>query len=501
MKLVTAVVKPHKWEDVRTALEAVGVTGMTVSEVNGYGRQKGHTEVYRGAEYDIALVPKIRIEIVVDDEEADDGRRRDHQRRAHRPDRGRQGLGAAGRVGGAGAHRRPRLRGPLARRLTAAERAARTAAADRACVAAYDGSGGPEAGMALVAVGGYGRAELAPHSDLDVVLVHDEGVDPAAVAAEVWYPLWDDGARLDHSVRSLPEMTTAADADVRVASGLLDVRHVAGDPHLALRLRTTVLAQWRRGARDPAARAAPARDARHQLVGELAHLSVPDLKEAEGGLRDATMLRALVATWLVDVPHTDLERSRQALLDVRDVVHELAGRATDRVAPELWADLAARLGLDDDRAAQRQVREIGRRLTHLSRLTWRRVDGVLARPAPSPRERRPGWSRSPPASRWRAGRWCSTAGPGPPTTRRCSCARPPRPPSATSCSHRSPRPGWRARAPRCPTRGPTRPGTCSCGCSRPAPDCCRCGRRSRRPARSPRCCPSGSGSGCCRTPR
>ena len=58
MKLVTAVIKPHKWEDVRAALEAVGVTGMTVSEVSGYGRQKGHTEVYRGAEYDIALVPE-----------------------------------------------------------------------------------------------------------------------------------------------------------------------------------------------------------------------------------------------------------------------------------------------------------------------------------------------------------------------------------------------------------------------------------------------------------
>ena len=67
MKLVTAVIKPHKWEDVRSALEMVGVTGMTVSEVSGYGRQKGHTEVYRGAEYDIALVPKIRLEIVVDD--------------------------------------------------------------------------------------------------------------------------------------------------------------------------------------------------------------------------------------------------------------------------------------------------------------------------------------------------------------------------------------------------------------------------------------------------
>ena len=71
MKLVTAVVKPHKWEDVRVSLESVGVTGMTVSEVSGYGRQKGHTEVYRGAEYDIALVPKVRLEIVVDDADVD----------------------------------------------------------------------------------------------------------------------------------------------------------------------------------------------------------------------------------------------------------------------------------------------------------------------------------------------------------------------------------------------------------------------------------------------
>ncbi len=72
MKLVTAVIKPHKWEEVRASLETFGVTGMTVSEVSGYGRQKGHTEVYRGAEYDIALVPKIRIEIVVDDADVDD---------------------------------------------------------------------------------------------------------------------------------------------------------------------------------------------------------------------------------------------------------------------------------------------------------------------------------------------------------------------------------------------------------------------------------------------
>ena len=118
MKLVTAVIKPHKWEDVRAALETFGVTGMTVSEVSGYGRQKGHTEVYRGAEYDIALVPKIRIEIVVDDADADDVV---DAIVAQRAQTGRIGDGkvwvAPGRDGGAGPHRRPRRR----RDLTPAE--------------------------------------------------------------------------------------------------------------------------------------------------------------------------------------------------------------------------------------------------------------------------------------------------------------------------------------------------------------------------------------------
>jgi [protein-PII] uridylyltransferase len=117
-------------------------------------------------------------------------------------------------------------------------------------------------------------------------------------------------------------------------------------------------------------------------MGELAHLSVPDLKESEGGLRDATVLRALVATWLVDVPHVDLERSRRTMLDVRDALHDIAGRATDRVVPEMWDDLGDALQLSGGAIdAQRYVRELGRRLTHLSRLTWRRVDGVLARPS------------------------------------------------------------------------------------------------------------------------
>ncbi|HEY7483750.1 MAG TPA: P-II family nitrogen regulator [Streptosporangiaceae bacterium] len=72
MKLITAVIKPFKLDDVKAALETFGVRGLTVSEASGYGRQKGHTEVYRGAEYQVDLVPKLRVEVLVDDVDADD---------------------------------------------------------------------------------------------------------------------------------------------------------------------------------------------------------------------------------------------------------------------------------------------------------------------------------------------------------------------------------------------------------------------------------------------
>jgi nitrogen regulatory protein P-II 1 len=70
MKLVTAVIKPHKLDDVKSALESFGVQGMTVTEASGYGRQRGHTEVYRGAEYTVDMVPKVRLEVLVDDLDA-----------------------------------------------------------------------------------------------------------------------------------------------------------------------------------------------------------------------------------------------------------------------------------------------------------------------------------------------------------------------------------------------------------------------------------------------
>src|SRR5690349_25116697 len=121
--------------------------------------------------------------------------------------------------------------------MTAAERAERAREADALCQKAFVDVGCPETGVALVAVGGYGREELAPYSDLDVVLVHDAGVEVGEWAGKIWYPLWDSGTTIDHSVRSVTEVLEQATADLKVALGLLDIRHLAGDPNLTLRLR------------------------------------------------------------------------------------------------------------------------------------------------------------------------------------------------------------------------------------------------------------------------
>ena len=110
MKLVTAVIKPFKLEDVKSALAEVGVQGMTVSEVQGFGRQGGHSETYRGTEYRVTFTPKTRIEVLVDDAGCRRCRRGHHQCRSHRQDRRRQGLGDLGRERRPHPHRRARRR-------------------------------------------------------------------------------------------------------------------------------------------------------------------------------------------------------------------------------------------------------------------------------------------------------------------------------------------------------------------------------------------------------
>lgn len=235
-------------------------------------------------------------------------------------------------------------------------------------------------GLALVAVGGYGRSELSPFSDLDVVLLHDPSIEESLVrevAEAIWYPLWDDGVALDHSVRDTLHMREAAVADHRAAMGMLDARTVAGDAGLVLALRSQVLADWRRDARSRVEEVRQARNTRIDRAGWLAHAAVPDLKESGGGLRDSVILRALVATWLIDVPHGESESLRSELLDVRDALHETVGRRVERLDAENIPDVARFLGMGAEEL-DLHTRQLGRRIAHLAALSWHKVDDALA---------------------------------------------------------------------------------------------------------------------------
>ncbi|MEV0600756.1 [protein-PII] uridylyltransferase [Streptomyces sp. NPDC050315] len=235
-------------------------------------------------------------------------------------------------------------------------------------------------GAALVAVGGYGRGELSPRSDLDLLLLHDGKASPqevAALADHLWYPLWDLGLDLDHSVRTLAEARRTARDDLKAQLGLLDARHLAGTPDLTTALRTASFADWREAApkRLPELHALCLDRADRQ--GELQYLLEPDLKEARGGLRDVTALRAVAASWLADAPRAGLEAARGRLLDVRDALHLVTGRATDRLALQEQDQVAAALGLLDADTLLRQVYESARTISYAGDVTWREVGRVL----------------------------------------------------------------------------------------------------------------------------
>ncbi|RBY86306.1 [protein-PII] uridylyltransferase [Blastococcus sp. TF02A-30] len=234
-------------------------------------------------------------------------------------------------------------------------------------------------GIALVAVGSLGRRELPPHGDLDLVLVHDGRPEIAAVADALWYPVWDAGLRLDHSVRSVADAVAVAGADVKAGLGLLDARLVAGDAELASRLRTATLGSWRQ----TAAKLLPAlRDLRRERarqLGELAFLLEPDLKEAYGGLREAQVLRAVAAAQLADEPSEEVEQAYAFLLDVRDELRRRTGRSGDVLVRQEQRPVAEALGLADEDALLREVSLAGRRLAFVADETWRRVEAALVR--------------------------------------------------------------------------------------------------------------------------
>jgi [protein-PII] uridylyltransferase len=245
--------------------------------------------------------------------------------------------------------------------------------------------------VALVAVGGLGRRETAPWSDLDLVLLHRGRRDVAAVADAIWYPVWDAGLSLDHSVRTVAEAVAVARSDLRAALGLLDLRHLAGDPALTGLLRESVLAAWRADAVRRLPELRDAATARWDTHGELAFLLEPDLKESRGGLRDVHALHALAAAQFVEPPGAAVAAARDVLLDVRGELHRRAGRAQDRLVAQEQAGIGAALGTsgaalgmggaavgrgDADRLL-RAVNEAGRVVAFAADTAWRRVAAEL----------------------------------------------------------------------------------------------------------------------------
>lgn len=247
-------------------------------------------------------------------------------------------------------------------------------------------------GVALVAVGGLGRRQCAPYGDLDLVLLHAGVAGVDELAASLWYPIWDAGLRLDHSVRTVAEALSVAQDDVKVALGLLDARHVAGDPALTEQLARTATDHWRRTAirQLPGLREITA--ARWEAHGELAFLLEGDLKEAAGGLRDVGILRAIATAGVTDALRPAVHAAHRRLLDTRDALHQQVGRRVDRLLAQEREGVAEQLMLDEGDALLRLVAGDARTVSHALDDAWRAADRLRSgrhRAAPGRPLRRP----------------------------------------------------------------------------------------------------------------
>jgi [protein-PII] uridylyltransferase len=231
----------------------------------------------------------------------------------------------------------------------------------------------------LVAVGALGRRELAPYSDLDLVLLHDGRKDVDRLAEQLWYPLWDAGIGLDHSVRTPGQAVQVAATDLRAAYGLLEARHIAGDPALSDKVSSAVRQAWRAGIRNRFDELADAAHDRWTKVGDVAHRVEPDLKNGHGGLRDIQLIGALAAAQLVDRPAGDVLEARKLLLDVRTELHRLAGRARDVLRAQEADEVAATLEIADRFELARTLSGAARSVAFAVEVGLRQARGALPR--------------------------------------------------------------------------------------------------------------------------
>jgi len=237
--------------------------------------------------------------------------------------------------------------------------------------------------VALVAVGGYGRAELSLQSDIDVLLLHGGRNDIGALADRVWYPIWDEGLKLGHAVRTTREALALASDDLDTATSLLQVRHVAGDAALTEELAARALEQWQKRAKRWLAELSARVTERHAQAGEVAFLLEPDLKEGRGGLRDVHALRwseaARSLLWAGDDPA--LVDAYQTLLSARVELHRRTNRPGDRLLLEDQDAVADALGEESADTLMRSVASAARTIAWRSDDAWHRIDASLSGPS------------------------------------------------------------------------------------------------------------------------
>jgi [protein-PII] uridylyltransferase len=240
----------------------------------------------------------------------------------------------------------------------------------------------PQSGISLVAVGGLGRRELSAGSDLDLLLLYEAKHSKVAaeIADQIWYPIWDAGLKLDHSVRDVAQARNLAAKDFKVVLGLLDARSIAGDSNLVDKLRSTVLTDWRASALKRLPELFEDVQNRRQRAGDLAHLLEPELKDSYGGLRDLTVLRAIAASWVTDIDHSASKAAGAKLLEIRDALHRVSGRAMDRLTFHEQAAVAKLQGYEDDDSLLRDVSLASRAIAIASDQAWSRVQRQTVKP-------------------------------------------------------------------------------------------------------------------------
>jgi [protein-PII] uridylyltransferase len=239
--------------------------------------------------------------------------------------------------------------------------------------------------VALVAVGGYGRAELSPQSDIDLLLVHRGRKDIGEIAERIWYPIWDAGLKLGHAVRTPKEALALAADDLDTATSLLSLRSVAGDQPLATEVADQALALWQKRAKRWLGELSRSVRERHTRAGEVAFLLEPDLKDGRGGLRDAHAIHWAEAARrvMLEGDDTGMVEAYETVLSARVELHRRTRRPGDRLVLEEQDAVAVALSYADPDEMMRCISAAARRIAWTSDEVWERVDSSLKGPIQS----------------------------------------------------------------------------------------------------------------------